>query len=785
MIYSILKSALKSILANRKFTLINVFGFAFAISVCLAISIFLLKEYSFDSYHQNADRIVRVIDASKNSSDVDYRVKDILLANFPEFENACLMQREINPVNVNIGNKALQLNDIMSVDNSFFTLFSIQFVTGNPSKPFENINSAVITESKAKQLFGSDNPIGKEILFERSNLLIISAVIKDFPDNSSIKAGLIVNAENDDFKFSFSCENYQDKSTHRWEFRIYALLIGGVDQVRLSQKINNEIGSLKPYLSKIDFLPILDMYLHDTTTGSKSERGNPQLLKLLVIIAFIILILAIVNYINLALAQQNKKNKITGIRKSFGASNFYLFCHFIIESNIVSGLAFFSAIALVSVCKPFYASVFGTSIDLNSLFSPYVLLGVFFSILIVGFISGVGPAIILSRLNPNDAIRKTNNSNRIQSYFRNILIIFQFTVSIVLIVCLLFVQKQVTFVKGKNPGFAEEQLLCVSIPYLPKEDKPKAHLFLSELRNYSFFKNLSLTNGVPGEVYFNMGSGIENSDKNIDVPTFVVDTAFMSTFQLQIVKGRSLKEGDHGKVCMVNEAFYKHFEFDNLQNKRFNNYRKGGLEIIAVVKDFQYGSSHNSIEPMCILFAKNSNYHHLSIRISANTLPTAMKTISDKWQEILPNYPLKYRFYDDWFDTMYKKEERFVRTIGLFALLAIAISCFGILGLAIFSSEQRIKEIGVRKVNGARSVEIIAMLNTNFAKWVAIAFIIACPIAYFTMTKWLENFAYKTELSWWIFALAGLLAMGIALLTVSLQSWRAATRNPVESLRYE
>ena len=785
MIVFLLKSALKSSLANRKFTLINVLGFAFAISVCLAISIFLLKEFSFDSYHQNADRIVRVIDASKNSSDVDYRVKNMLLENFPEFENACLVQRETNPVNINIGTKALQLNEIMSVDNNFFSLFSIQFVSGNPFNPFENINSAVITESKAKLLFGSDNPIGKEILFERSNLLTISAVVKDFPDNSSIDASLIVNAENDDFKFSFSCENYQDKSTHRWEFRIYALVGEGVDRDSLSRKINDEIASLKPYLSKVSFLPIKNMYLYDKTTGSQTKRGNPQLLKLLILIAVIILILAIVNYINLSLAQQNKRNIITGIRKSFGASSSYLFKHFIIESILVSILAFFCSIVLLGIFTPFYASVFGTPIDVSNLFSSYVLLGVFVSIFFIGFMSGVGPALILSKLNPNDAIKKNINSDRMQSYFRHILIIFQFTVSIVLIVCVLVVQKQISFVKGKDPGFSEEHLLCVSMPYLPKADKAKAHALQSELRNYPFFKNISLSHGVPGEVYFNMGSAIENSDRNIDVPTFIVDTSFMSTFQLEIVKGRNLEAGDYGTVCMINEAFYNHFEFDNLENKRFNNFRKGGLEIIAVVNDFQYGSSHNKIEPMCILFADNGNHHHLSIRIAANSLLVAMKTINDKWQEILPDYPLKYRFYDDWFDSMYKKEDRFVRTIGLFALLAIAISCFGILGLAIFSSEQRTKEIGIRKVNGAHTFQIIRMLNKDFAKWVTIAFIIACPLAWYAMSKWLDNFAYKTELSWWIFALAGLIAMGIALLTVSFQSWRAATRNPVESLRYE
>ena len=778
-----IKSVLKSIFSDKKFTSINVIGFAFAISVCLAISLFLLQEYSYDSYHQNADRIVRIIDSNKNSSNIDYRVKDILLENYPEFENACLVQRETNPTNINLGNKAYSIDDILSVDNQFFKLLSISFLNGNPSKPFENINSAIITESKAKQLFGSENPIGKEILFERTNLLTITGVIKDFPANSSISAGLLVNAENDEFKFSFSCENYKDKTTHRWEFRVYALIGADINRNALSGKINTKLGSLKPYVNEIGFLPIKNMYLYDATIGSHSKKGNPELLKLLMAIAFIILILAIVNYINLTLAQQNKRNKITGIKKSFGASNSMLFVHFIIESIIISTISFIFSIALVSVFSPLYAAVFGSSIHIDSLFNSYHLMGLLMCILIVGFISGVAPALILSRSNPNDIIKKTALRGKRQSYFRNALIIFQFTVSIVLIISLLVVQKQISFVKNKNPGFSEERLICLSIPYLPKEEKSKTQSFVSELKSYPFFKNISLTNGVPGKINFQMGSGIENKD--LAIPCLIVDTAFISTFQLQIVKGRNLEPGDYGKVCMVNESFYNYFEFSNLENKKYNNYRDGGLEIIAVVNDFQYGSSHSKIAPLCIVFAENNNYYQLNIKIAANSLPSAMKTINKKWEEIMPAYPLKYQFFDDWFDQMYEKEEHFAKTIGLFALLAIAISCFGILGLAIFSADQRTKEIGVRKVNGAKTYEIISMLNRGFSKWVAIAFVLACPIAWYVMHKWLENFAYKTELSWWIFALAGIIAMGIALLTVSFQSWRAATRNPVESLRYE
>jgi len=306
---------------------------------------------------------------------------------------------------------------------------------------------------------------------------------------------------------------------------------------------------------------------------------------------------------------------------------------------------------------------------------------------------------------------------------------------------------------------------------------------LTELRKSPYIRNMAISSGVPGQINMSMGSNMENTDKNMSVPCLIVDTAFIKTFGLEIIKGRDLQPGDEGKVCYFNESAYKHFEFDNLENRRFNNY--GGFDIIGIVKDFHYSSMRETIGPLCIIVTSNFGPNAINVRLEGTNVALGMNFIRETWQELLPGYPLKYQFYDQWFDSMYRSEEKFAKTIGFFAILAIVISCIGILGLAIFSSERRIKEIGIRKVNGAKVSEILTMLNKDFVKWVVIAFVIATPIAYYAMNKWLENFAYKTELSWWIFALAGLLALGIALLTVSFQSWRAATKNPVESLRYE
>ncbi len=785
MFWHYFKAAVKNLTNNKKFSAINITGFAFGISICLTITLFLAKEYSYDRFHEHAGQIVRLIDTKKNSSSIDYRVKDILLNNYSEIENACLVQRLSDAIEVKIDDEGFYLDDILSVDNAFFEVFSIGFVSGRSSSPFVNIQSAVITESTAKTMFGTGNPLGRNLLIWGTDPVTITAVIRDFPENSSISAGLLVNAENEAFKFSFSCGDYKDKSSHRWPFRIYLQLNENVHPELLASKLNSDKNLLKPYTDEVSFLGLKDIYLHDKTHGSDTKQGNPGLLKLLTVIATIILALAVINYINLTIAQQNKRNKDTGVKKTIGATRINILSQFLSESVLVTFLAFILGVVLAWMFLPFTRSVLNTNLDFNLLFCrPYfpILLG---SILMIGLVSGSGPAVILSAVAPVKVLSGSAVFMGQKNYLRNSLTVFQFMISIVLIFCVMIVDRQIQYVKHRNPGFNEEQLLRLDLPGILENDMQKAMILLDELKRSPYIRNVSLTQSVPGKIRVDMGSNMENSDKNISVPCLLVDTAFLETFGLEVIRGRNLEAGDYGKVCMINEAAWKHFEFENLENKRFMNGQDGGFAIIGVVNDFNYSSLHKTIGPVCIMFTSASWYTNLNIRFSNNSVALGMDFIQKTWQNILPGYPLKYQFYDEWFDSMYRSEERFARTIGLFAVLAIVISCIGILGLAIFSSERRTKEIGVHKVNGARVSAILAMLNRDFVKWVAIAFVIATPIAWYAMHKWLENFAYKTSLSWWIFALAGLLALGIALLTVSWQSWKAATRNPVEALRYE
>jgi len=763
---------------NPKFTLINVAGFAFAISVSLAITLFLLKEYSYDRYNKNYRQIIRLTDAKKNSSEIDYRVKDILLQHFPEVKNACYVDCYNHPVELKYGKEGTYLHTgAMSVDPQFFNMFSVPVLAQQTATPFQDKNSVVITESTAKRLFPNENPLGKELDVYDIYPVTVSAVIKDFPANSSFTANFIVNAQNDNFKFKQAIGNSDDLSTYRWPFEIYVQLKKNEKPEQLIAKINAHKELLKPYVEKAGFLPLKDIYLHDPTTGVSNRKGNAKLLQLFAAIGLIILILAVINYINLTVAQQAKRNKESGIRKTIGASRKQIIGQLVAESTLIGFSAFLIGTLLLRLMLPAYEVAFNTPLNFNILYHFPTSIVLLLSILILGLVSGIGPGFVLSGINPVKILSGTTFISGKKNYLRQSLTVFQFAVSVILIVSVLIVRRQIQYVKHQDLGFNQEQLLRLDIPWLKDQDMNKTSVLASELKKSPYIRDASVSQGVPGDIRFDLGY------KNETVPSIVADSSFIKTMGLHIIKGRAPQPSDFGKVCLINETGYKHFGFTNLDNKRFNNY--GGYDIIGVVNDFHYSSMRKPIGPAFIILASKGFPNAISIRLSANHIGETMKFIHKTWQNVMPGYPYKYEFYDDWFNSMYKSEERLAQTMSIFALLAIVISCMGMLGLAIFAAERRTKEIGIRKVNGAKVSEVMAMLNKDFIKWVGIAFVIATPVAWYTMNLWLEDFAYRTGLSWWIFILAGFLALVIALLTVSWHSYRAATRNPIEALRYE
>ncbi|UCD38057.1 MAG: ABC transporter permease [Fidelibacterota bacterium] len=774
-------TAIRNLWRNKTYSFINIAGFAFGISICLGISAYLVHEYSFDRYHTNSGRIYRLIDAQYNSSSIDYRVKDIIKTNYPEVENACLFQLLPLSIAVTIDNKGHYIENLASVDNAFFEMFTVPFMQKNAEEPFPNLNSVVITESAARQLFGDKDPLGEEIVLRNQFPVTVTGVIRDFPDNSSIQASMIVNAENDDFKFSLWIENSTDLSTYRWPFRIYLLLNENANTASLVEKINGRPNLLRPYEEKIDLLSLVDIYLRDRTVGSMTERGNPDLLILLMSIGLAILILAVINYVNLTSAQQNKRYKEIGVKRAVGAGTGDIFRQFLIESILVTFAAFLIAVVILSYSIPIYRSIFFDGLNTNQLLEFwYVIIPV---VIVLGMISGLGSAFAFASISPTQALKGENAAGRHRFSWRNGLTVFQFTVSVVLIVCVIAMQRQIRYVKYNDPGFDEELLLKVDAPQIQAADRNAAYLLLDRLRQYPGITSVSITNGVPGYINTYMGANIPGKDKSL--PIMYADTSFLQTFGIEVTQGRYPLPGDYGTTCLINDAAYEYFEWTDLENRRYNNGRPGGFEVIGVVNDFHYSSLRSLIEPMAILLYDDGYPTHISVKIAASQIGTTLQFIQEAWQELLPEYILKYEFYDSWLDAMYQEDEKLGTAIGIFAALAIVISCLGVLCMVIFSTQKRTKEIGIRKVVGASVAQLVALLSKEFLVLVATANIIAWPIAWFAMRRWLENFAYRIDLGLGVFILAGLLALVIALVTVSWQTFRAATANPVEALRYE
>jgi putative ABC transport system permease protein len=782
MFYYYIKIAIKNLWNNKKYSAINIAGFSFALSIFLAIILFVMFEKSYDKYHTNGEHIYRLIDEGDNSSSIDYRVKDILINQFSDVKNACLYQQASLDVSLTSGGLGYSLKNIASVDKAYFEMFDIKLVKGNKERPFDNLNSVVITESAANYLFGDEDPMGKELILSwKSASIFVTGVIEDFPANSSMEASMIVNAENDDFKFSNYIGNGDDLSTYRWPFRIYLQLNEHSDETSLLASINGNIDFLKPYVGKAGLLHLHDMYLFDTTSGSSTKKGNPALILLLIGIAFIILILAVINYINLALAQQQKRGKEIGVRKTIGATRKNLILQFLSESVIMSVIAFGISLILFEIMSPLFTGIFNIRLSIGTMFHFPNNILVLVSVLMIGVLTGLWPALSFSSFNPISVFNKRTVSSGRRNYSRNGLTIFQFTVSIALIFCVVVIWKQIEYSKHADLGFDKDQLLCIDLP--PSDgSSDKVNVLRNRLLDYTHISNLTASNGVPGEIRLHMGAAVEGKDKSLAI--IGTDSSFLKTFNIKVAKGRGFLPGDVNKACLLNQAAIDYLEWEDITNKRYNNGREGGYEVVGVVEDFHIGSLHSAIEPTAILY-NDRWFAFLSLRIEGGNIGPTMDFIKKSWKETLPEYPLTYKFYDDWFNIMYQKEERLGKVISFFAILAISISCIGILGLAIFTTERRTKEIGIRKVNGASVENIFALMTREFTVLVFVAFVIAAPLAFMFMRSWLEAFAYRTEISWWIFVISGFSAMLIAWLTVGWQSLKAALTNPVEALRYE
>ena len=768
------KLVIRNIIKNKVYSFLIIGGFSMGFAACFLIGLYYHSEKSVNKDFSRYNQIYRLYDKADDSYHIDYALYSTLAADYPEIKQACPMgyfNRMEFTVKDEQSNASIRISNLISTNNSFFPVFEPEVIQMMGVLPFEGNQSAIITESVAHRLFGNESALGRKINIHQMFSATITAIMKDLPRNSSFRAEILLNSDNEDFRIFQSCNN----GVCKYLTNHYLLVRDGTDIEGLTQSLNATI----PANNTFAFQNLADIYLSQLNTEDMHYRGNSRMLTIFLFIALLILVLSCINYFNYILSIQYSRLKVTGINKAVGAGNRHLFSSLITEVTIGVLLSVAISLLLVFLLLPYSGMLFGKQLHL---FQPGVvkLIPVFLAVIIAVIIANsLASVYLLSRFNVTEflsGLRKKSGRN----LGKQAMLTFQITVSIALISVLLIIFKQLGYVRNYDLGFDKELLVRIDLPF----NNPNLITLKKEIEKFPFVKNSTLSFGTPGMINNSMGSN--SGEHSFMLDCIYMDENFLQTMDIELLKGRLLMKSDLGKACLINEEAFNQFGWDNLENRKFNNGREGGYEVVGVIKNVHVKSLHQKISPTALLYdSQNGQYNVLSVRLAPGLTGQHLEQLRDTWAKVIPDETMNFSFYDNQFQMMYEKEERLAKSITFFSIVAIVLTCMGILGQIYLVSLSRIKEIGIRKVNGAMTVEILAMLNRNILIWIFIAFLLATPVSWYTMNRWIAGFAYRTTLDWWIFALAGMLALVIIILTLSWQSWKAATRNPVEALRYE
>jgi len=785
-----LKIALRSIVKHKSQSAINISGLTLGLAASILILLYVFDELSYDKFHKNAERIFRITETERYPGIIQQGlVGPTLEQNVPEIENfARVYATKIWGRNnlINHNETYFFTEGLFMVDPSFCDIFTFPANKGLPSQALKDPKNIVVTQPMADKLFGKNDPIGKVIIVDRDFEFTVAAVVNDVPRNSHIH-----------FDFLISIENYNTISKSPggltyWgnsAFITYVLTKDKIEVSALEEKLTATINKYVPenYQKHIGLQSLTDIHLHSHFIKELEVNSDILYVYIFLTIAALIIFIACLNYMNLTTARSLDLTREIGMRKVAGANRYQLIRQFINEAILTSLFAMLFAILIVQIVLTIFNNAFHFSLYTNSLIPP----GLFVFALLIGFVAGSFPAFYLTSFDPVGIFTgKSFLKGKSTTHVRKVLVVVQFAISICLIACTGVVKNQLDYIRNKNLGFQKEQI--VVFPTMRNlEAVQKAELITNQFGQHPMVINVTASSQTPGTRPFIRVLQYSNNlgDNSMSVASLWTDQNFAKTYQLEFIAGRDFSPGnisDQNTAFIFNETAVKECEWKSpaeaIDQQVICNGKSG--KVIGVVKDFNFLSMHSAVEPMIMHYDKD-RFYSISVKLSTEDISTTIAQLSQQWKEILPTIPCDYYFLDQSYDQLYRADQKLGSFFMYFSLLAIFISCLGLFALASFSAEKRRKEIGVKKVLGASTYAIIMMLSKDFVKWVVIAIIIAVPLSYYAMHKWLENFAYRANLSWWIFALAGVLALGIALVTVSWQSWKAATRNPVEALKYE
>ncbi|SMD38895.1 putative ABC transport system permease protein [Reichenbachiella faecimaris] len=811
MLKNFINIAFRNLLKHKFYSFLNILGLSIGLSCFMVISLFVTDELSFDAFHKDSENIYRVDFAAKlNGSDhiagkVGAPAAQALLNDYPIVKDAIRVSATGNWFIKEKGfEKTFKEEHVLMADSNFFSFFTVPMIHGNPETVLVRPNTLVMDQTTARKMFGQDNPVGKTLVLDNTTDYEVTGVYEDLPKNSHFRQNIILSVAS--FPRRAKSTNWVNTS-----FNTYIKFQDGIDSKQLEENfpelIEKYIGPLiqkffgqslaefKEAGNNVGFslFPMEMIHLHSDKDGELAPNSDISYIYIFSAVAIFILLLACINFMNLATARSASRAKEVGVRKVMGALKNQLIYQFISEALVISFFSFLIAYLLTIVFLPSFNELASKELTVAQLFNgTYVLLMVVI-MLVVGLFAGSYPAFYLSRFQPAEVLKGKVKLGMKSGALRSLLVIFQFSISIVLMIGTAVVFDQLSFIQNKKLGFNKDQILMVEDAWIL--DK-KVETFKTEVKRNINVENATVASFTPvggnnnSDLFFKSPSG--EADQSMVIDLAEVDHDFIETLGIEMAKGRFFSKeflSDSNSV-VINKAAVKMFGYENPIGDKIYTY--GGsqeepevldFKIIGVMEDFHFKSLRDNITPLVFFLGKSTGF--AMFKINTGNIQQTIADIEQTWADIAPGQPFTYSFMDQKFDSMYEAEQKIGKIFTVFAILGILIACLGLFGLASFTAEQKTKEIGIRKALGASSSGIVFMLSKNFIKLVAVAFVLAVPAAYFAMGYWLEDFAYRTEIKPVTFIGIGILAFAIAWLTMGFQSWKAARLNPVQSLREE
>jgi putative ABC transport system permease protein len=805
-----LKTSIRNLLRYKFISAINLFGLTVGLTCCLLILSYIVHELSYDKYNVNADRVYRVTRTFYSSNGaVDLRLSAIappfgpLLKNdFPDIESYTRLL-ENGPTPVRYKEKVFNEQGTWYADENLFKIFSVKTLEGNPASALSDPFTVMLTPAEARKYFGSDDAINKVLVLNNQYNLKVTGIFEPFPATAHIHPDIMISFSTLNDSSIYGLKGLQTNYGNN-AFYTYILLPKNYPTEKITNQfpafIDNHLRSqTKPEVKQSKYTSLAlqkltDIHLRSHYDDEAEVNGNITTVYVFAAIAFFILLIACINYMNLSTARSALRSREIGVRKVVGAQRKELVMQFLFESVFLSWVAMLLAVVLTILLIPVLNKLTAQELSAQVLLQSKLLIPLILIPFIVGIISGIYPALFLSSFRPVLVLKGIFRPGSGNLSFRKVLVVTQFAISIILIICTGIVFRQLNYVMTTAPGFDKDQVVTMSYDY---KLEPKFDAFRNELLQKSTIRNVARSSRIPtGRLLDDMGAqtivGDSMHPTSVDVKFVAADYDFLPTYGVKLVAGRNFSRDfpTDSNNYVLNEAAVKMIGWKNAQSAIDQPFKYGGVtgKIIGVMSDFHFESMHQPIIPLVLIMGtpvSRQYYGELSVKLAANNTQAGLNDLQQTMKDFLPNNPFDYTFLDDNFAHLYDVEDRERNIFTIFSCIAIFIACLGLLGLSAFTIAQRFKEIGIRKVLGASVSSIVSMLSKDFLKLILIASLISFPIAWYSMNQWLQSFAYRIDVGWMIFPIAAIIASIVAFLTISFQAIKAAIANPVKSLRTE